>query len=333
MILAGDIGGTKTVLALFSEDDGVSGGAIQETRYESGKYSSLEAIVVEFLRETKAKPSAACFGVAGPVKGGRAQITNLPWVISADTISDSFGIPAVFLLNDLRSIATAVPYLQADDLVTLNPGLSSEQGNIAVIAPGTGLGIGFLVWTGREYQAFASEAGHMSFSPRNLLEMELLKYLQGRYGHVSFERICSGSFLPNIYDFLREQGSYLEPNWLRDELAQVSDRTPTIVQTALDQKADICEATLDIFVRTLGTICGNMAVSLLATGGIFLGGGIPPRILKRLQRSDFLSAIADKGRFSDFCSGLPVHVIRDPKVALHGAAWYCFEEMAKRAKA
>ena len=329
MILAGDIGGTKTVLALYSIEEGVAGGAIRETRYESAKYSSLEAIVVEFLRETKAKPVAASFGVAGPVKEQRSQITNLPWVISAESISSSFGIPKVYLLNDLRSIATAVPHLQADDLVTLNRGVPAQQGSIVVIAPGTGLGIGFLVWTGEGYRAIATEAGHTSFAPRNLQEMELLKYLQGRSGHVSFERVCSGGFLPNIYDFLKEQGSYLEPPWLQDELAAALDRTPVIVQSALAHKADICEATLDIFIRALGTVSGNMAVTLLATGGIYLGGGIPPRILERLQRPDFLSAIADKGRFSDFCSSLPVHVIQDPKVALRGAAWFGMEALAE----
>jgi glucokinase len=329
MILAGDIGGTKTVLALYSSEKGVGGGAIEETRFESGKYSSLEAIVVEFLRETKAKPVIASFGVAGPVQDQRAHITNLPWIVSAESIGNSFGIEQVYLVNDLRSIATAVPHLRASDLATLNPGVSAEQGNIAVIAPGTGLGIGFLVWTGNGYRAYASEAGHTSFSPRSQQEMELLKYLQRRYGHVSFERVCSGCFLPNIYDFLHEQGRYLEPRWLQEELASAVDRTPAIVQAALEHKADICEATLDIFVHALGTVSGNMAVSLLATGGIYLGGGIPPRILTRLQRPDFLGAIADKGRFSDFCSGLPVHVIQDPKAALRGAAWFGMEKLAK----
>lgn len=328
MILAGDIGGTKTVLALYSSDADVAGAAIQETRFESARYGSLEAILFEFLRETKAKPRAASFGVAGPVKDRRAQITNLSWVIDAASISDSFEIPEVYLLNDLRSIATAVPHLQDHDLVTLNPGVPVKRGNIAVIAPGTGLGIGFLVWAGNGYRAYASEAGHTSFSPRNGQEIEMLTYLQRRYEHVSFERVCSGGFLPNIYEFLRDQGSYPEPDWLRQQLGEAADRTPAIVQAALAQKADICEATLDIFIRTLGTVTGNMAVTLLATGGIYLGGGIPPRILTRLQRPDFLGAIADKGRFSDFCAGLPVHVIQDPKAALRGAAWFGMEALA-----
>lgn len=330
MLLVGDIGGTKTVLALYSKEQGVAGGAQHETRFESGKYSSLEAIIVEFLRETGAKPTAASFGVAGPVKDQHAQITNLPWSISAETIRKSFSIPQVFLLNDLESIALAVPHLGKDDLSTLNPGDDAEaQGNIAVIAPGTGLGTAFLIWTGERYMACASEGGHTSFSPRNLQEMELLKFLQRRYGHVSFERICSGSHLPNIYDFLMDRGSYLEPDWLRDKLLHAPDRTPIIVQSALDRKADICEATLDIFVHILGTVIGNMAVTLLPRGGIYLGGGIPPRILKRLQRPDFLSAIADKGRFTGLCSSMPVHVILDPKAALHGAAWFGMETLAQ----
>jgi len=329
MILAGDVGGTKTLLALYSEEEGVAGGAIRETRFENGKYSSLEAIILEFLREAEVKPAVASLGVAGPVDDRWAHITNLPWVVSADSIGDSFGIEKVYLLNDLQSIATAVPHLVADDLATLSSGIPSERGNIAVIAPGTGLGIGFLVWTENGYRAFASEAGHMSFSPRNLQEMELLKYLQRRYGHVSFERVCSGGFFPSTYDFLREQGCYTEPRWLQEELEGAVDRTPVIVQAALAHRADICEAALDIFVNALATVSSNMAVSLLATGGIYLGGGIPPRILDRLQRPDFLSAIADKGRFGDFCAGLSVHVIRDPEAALRGAAWFGMDVLAR----
>lgn len=332
MILVGDIGGTKTVLALLPKEQGVADGMLHETRFESGKYSSLEAIIVEFLRETRARPVAASFGVAGPVKEQHAQITNLPWVISAETIRSSFNIPDVYLLNDLESTATAVPHLGKGDLHTLNEGSTTRNGNISVIAPGTGLGTAFLVWTGDGYKACASEGGHTSFSPRNLQEMELLKYLQRRYGHVSFERVCSGSQLPNIYDFFKEHKSYLEPEWLREELAQATDRTPIIVQAALEQKADICEATLDMFVHILGTVVGNMAVALLSTGGIYLGGGIPPRILERLQRPDFLSAITDKGRFSSLVAGMPVHVILDPKAALHGAAWFGLETLGKSSK-
>jgi glucokinase len=330
VILAGDIGGTKTVLALYSAERGVAGGAVREARFESGAYGSLEAVIREFLRDAGATPSAAAFGVAGPVGGGRSQITNLSWAIDAEAIGAAFGIPRVSLLNDLESIALAVPRLRGDDLATLSPGAGEARGNRVVVAPGTGLGIGFLIWDGEGYRAQASEAGHTSFAPRSAVEIRLLEHLIGRYGHVSFERVCSGSFLPNIYDYLRREGGYAEPDWLRQELEGAQDRTPVIVQAALAHKADLCEATLDVFVNALGTVAGNMALSLLATGGIYLGGGIPPRILERLRRPDFLAAIADKGRFVDFVADIPVHVIRDAKAALHGAAWFAQDSLAGR---
>jgi glucokinase len=332
MILAGDIGGTKTVLGLFYTDRDVAAGVLHETRFESAGYSSLEAIIAEFLRDTKATPTAASFGVAGPVRDQRAQITNLPWEISAEVIRSSFGIPEVFLLNDLESIATAIPHLDKDDFDTLNTGVAVPHGNIAVIAPGTGLGTAFLVWTGHNYKACASEGGHASFSPRTLQEMELLKYLKKRYEHVSFERICSGSHLPNIYDFFMARRTHMEPKWLREALARAADRTPVIVQAALEKKADICEATLDLFVSVLGTVVGNLAVTLLPTGGIYLAGGIPSHIFSRLQQADFLSAVSEKGRFSELCSKIPIHIIRNPGVALRGAAWFGLQAMTRSAR-
>jgi glucokinase len=329
MILAGDIGGTKTVLALFPIEKGLEGGAIHRTRFESGQFDSLETIIREFLRQTGAKPKAACFGVAGPVNKQESQITNLPWSISGKIISTTFNIEKVVLINDLESIAMAVPYLEKKDLYTLNEGEPEPNGNIAVIAPGTGLGTAFLIWTNDRYKALASEGGHISFSPGTMQEIELLKFLQAKYGHVSFERICSGSHLPNIYDFFVENHSYLVPDWLEKQLEAAEDRTPVIVQNALAQKADICEATLDMFVNILGSAISNLAITILPRGGIYLGGGIPPRILDRLKRPDFLSAIADKGRFFDLCSSMPVHVILTPKAALYGAAKNGFELLAE----
>jgi len=329
MILAGDIGGTKTILGLISEEREMTGGVQHEARFESARYPTLEAIVEEYLRETGVSPVAASFGVAGPVKNRRAETTNLPWVISAEVIGGSFDIPDVYLLNDLESIATAVPHLGNDDVRTLNQGAPTPEGNMAVIAPGTGLGIAFLVWSGDRYLACASEGGHASYSPQNPQQIELLEFLQRRYGHVSFERICSGSQLPNIYDFFKEQRSLAEPDWLREDLERATDRTPIIVQAALEQKSNLCEATLGMFVHVLGTVIGNMAVTLLPGGGIYLGGGIPPRILERLEQPDFLSAIADKGRFSSLVSGMPVHVILNPKAGLYGAAWYGLEALKR----
>ncbi len=328
MILAGDIGATKTVLALFSIEKGVAGGEIHQTRFESGKYDSLEEVIEEFLAQTNVHPVAACFGVAGPVNNQQSQITNLPWSISAENIRKTFEIEKVILLNDLESIATAVPYLAEEDVFTLNQGVTDPRGNVAIVAPGTGLGTAFLVWTGESYKALASEGGHTSFSPENMQEIELLKFLKRRYKHVSFERICSGSHLPNIYEFFLDQQSYQEPDWLRKELEQVDDRTPIIVQAALEHKADICEATLDMFVNILGSAISNMAITILPSGGIYLGGGIPPRILERLKQPDFLHAIANKGRFFELCSNMPVHVILTPKAALFGAAYHGLMAMA-----
>ncbi len=328
MILVGDIGGTKTVLALFSREKGIAGGALHESRFECSRYSSLQAIIREFLEESGARPTAASFGVAGPVKEQQVQVTNLPWVVNAGAIRSAFDFQQVFLLNDLESVATAIPHLEGHEYHTLNPGQRLHGANIGVIAPGTGLGTAFLIWTGAGYKACASEGGHASFSPSGLLQLELLHYLMERYGHVSFERICSGSQLPNIYDFFIDSKKMSEPDWLRQELEQAEDRTPVIVGHALAQQSDICVATLDMFVHVLATVIGNMAVSLLPRAGIFLGGGIPPRILKRLQQPDFLEAVTDKGRFSGLCADTPIHVILEPRTALLGAAWYGLKALA-----
>lgn len=330
MILAGDIGGTKTVLALFAEMKPIGAGPLQETRYPSREYDSLEAVIEEFLARTGADPSSGCFGVAGPVYRQTSQITNLPWKIDARSISERFAIERVTLVNDLESIATAVPHLDSGDLYTLNDGDHLPRGNIAVVAPGTGLGTAFLVWTDEGYKALASEGGHTSFAPRTPREIQLLSYLQSRYHHVSFEHICSGKHLPNIYDFLLDSGDYEEPNWLTTELTQAQDRTPIIVQAALADRAEICTATLDLFIATLGTAISNMAITILPHGGIYLGGGIPPRILERLKQPDFLEAVAHRGRFHDLSLKWPVHVILTPRTALYGAALSALKEVHNR---
>ena len=267
-------------------------------------------------------PRAAAFGVAGPIVGGKAHITNLLWEIDPERLSRSFGIAALGLLNDLQATALAVPHLAAEDRFTLSPGIPEPDGLIAVIAAGTGLGIAFLVPGPGGYRAFPSEGGHMSFAPRGELEEELHAFVRDRVGHVSFERICSGIGVPNIYDFLRGSGRYQEPAWLAEELASADDRTPVIVNAAVANRADICTATLDIFVRALAGALGNMSLVLLPVGGVYLGGGIPPRILQRLRQPDFIEAVSDKGRFRTLLERIPVHVILDPQSALHGAAWH-----------
>lgn len=323
MLLAGDIGGTKTVLALFERQAGaalITRHPVLERTFPSQQYASLELIIEEFLRDCPHTVAAASFGVAGPVVDSRAQVTNLPWVIDAAAIGEQFGF-GVHLLNDLEALATAVPYLQGADLVTLNEGAPVENGAIGVIAPGTGLGEGFLVWHATRYEAFPSEGGHCAFGPTTPLQLEMLNYWLPRMGHVSYERVCSGIGIPNIYTFLRDSGRYPEPEWLREALDDATDLTPVIVRAAVASEADICVATLELFMEILGDQAGNLALTVLATGGIFLGGGIPGRILPQLQKGPFMRFFKDKGRFSEMMSRIPVHVIFNPKAALYGTAY------------
>jgi glucokinase len=328
MLLAGDIGGTKTNLAVFSADDGWRK-PLAEAKFPSGQYSSLEAIVQEFLGRSHFQIERASFGVAGPVVAGRATITNLPWVLEENHLKNALDIPQVSLLNDLESIAYGVPYLQEYDLHTLNAGHAVKGGAIAVIAPGTGLGEAFLTWDSTRYHPHTSEGGHADFAPVDELQLELLRYLQLRYKHVSFERVCSGRGLPNLYNFLKESGAYPEPLWLAEQLASAKDPTPVIAENALDpdHACEICTATLELFVSILGAEAGNMALKVLATGGVYLGGGIPPRILPFLSEGRFLQAFLRKGRLSDVLIPTPVYVILNPQVALLGAAHHGFEQL------
>ncbi|MEM8885978.1 MAG: glucokinase [Planctomycetota bacterium] len=324
MILAGDIGGTKTVLALLDSDDGVREPAV-EKRFASKDFASLDEIVAAFLAETNARPTVATFGIAGRIAGRRVRTTNLPWHIDADALEHAFGIRRVALINDVQAIALAVPHLRDDELCVLHEGRREEKGCIGVVAPGTGLGESFLTWSGTAWQAWPTEGGHTSFAPVTLEQLELLQYLERRYGHVSFERVCSGSGVPNIYDYLVASGRYEEPDWLREQVRTAADITPVIVEAGLARTTPICIAALDLFVRVLGGVLGNMALRVMATGGLYLGGGIPPRIVERLRKRDVRDAICFKGRFREWLSVIPVSVILDPKAALHGAAWHALE--------
>lgn len=323
-ILAGDIGGTKTKLGIFSSAAGPHHAEVQET-YRSGKYDSLRAIVKEFLLETGEKITRASFGVAGPVVGGRAKITNLEWVIEEHDLSQALGGIPVRLLNDLNAISHSVTMLEEDDFETLNSGEPDPHGAIGVVAPGTGLGEGFLVWDGAGHIPAPSEGGHTDFGPSSLEEVDLLIYLQRKYDHVSYELICSGMGMPNIYAHLKDSGRFVEPDWLREELVSVEDQTPVIVRAAMQEKIDIAVATLERFVSVLGAEAGNLALKVMATGGIYLAGGIPPRILPQLRHGHFMHAFTKKGRFSDLLSQIPVHVILQPDVALFGAAKHGLE--------
>lgn len=338
MILAGDIGGTKTVLALYPADSPEKIVSVHEERFESGKYASLGDVIADFVKDTGGTVVSACFGVAGPVVGDRARITNLPWVIDRREISARFQIENICLLNDLQAMARAVPALGPADYVTLRQGQRIPDGNMAVVAPGTGLGIGLLVaeqeFSGHgeiRYIPVASEGGHMSFAPQDELQRELLAFLQKQNGHVSYEEVCSGSSLYNIYRFFRDTGRYEEPPWLRERLDFCGDPTPVIFTSALAEGGAgtaIRRATVDMFLVILGSVISDIVVSFLPGGGIYLGGGIPPRIMEKLQAQSFLDSTTKKGRFSGLCRDIPLHVITRKDVALMGAAQHCFFNLA-----
>ena len=333
MLLAGDIGGTKTNLAIFTREAGPRAPTAEGT-FPSGDYPSLAALVQKFLAGHGVPIERASFGVAGPVVAGQARITNLPWVMEEHELASILQIEHVRLLNDLESIAHAVPFLQPDDLQTLSAGQAVAGGTLAVIAPGTGLGEAFLVWDGTRYRSQPSEGGHTDFAPANGLEIELLRYLQAQKEHVSYERVCSGLGLPNIYAFLRDSGYAAEPEWLAEELAAAADPTPIIVNAALGGSSehgealasDLCIATLNMFISILGAEAGNLALKVLATGGVYIGGGIPPRIIHALSQERFLIAFRSKGRFEELLRTIPIHVILNPKIALLGAGYHGLEE-------
>ncbi len=327
MLLAGDIGGTKTNLAVFPSETGWRK-PYAEATYTSIDYPGLESVVSEFLAQHNFPIDRASFGVAGPVVNGRATITNLSWIMDENQPQRALHIPSVRLLNDLDAIAHSVPYLETQDLHTLNEGQAVSGGAIAVIAPGTGLGEGFLTWDGSHYQAHTSEGGHADFAPANTFQVELLRYLMARFPHVSFERICSGKGLPNIYDYLKDSGYAEEPQWLAEQFATALDRSPIIVNNALDKDnaCELCVATLNTFVSVLAAEAGNLALKVLSTGGVYIGGGISPRILPYLEDKQFMQAFTHKGRFTQMLAQMPVHIILNPKVALLGAAIHGFEK-------
>ena len=327
MLLAGDIGGTKTNLAVFSSETGWRK-PYAEATYTSVDYPGLEVLVYEFLAQHDFPIDKASFGVAGPVVDGSATVTNLSWIMDENQLQQALHIPSVRLLNDLDAIAHSVPYLESQDLLTLNEGQAVSGGAIAVIAPGTGLGEAFLTWDVSHYRAHTSEGGHADFAPTNTIQVELLRYLLTRFPHVSFERICSGKGLPNIYDYLKDSGYAEEPHWLTEQLTTTHDRSPIIVNNALDKDnaCELCVATLNTFVSILAAEAANLALKVLSTGGVYLGGGIPPRILPYLKEKQFMKAFTHKGRFTQMLAQMPVHIILNPKVALLGAAIHGFEK-------
>lgn len=318
MLLAGDIGGTKSRLAIFAE-----GGSPREPLAEellpSGSFSGVEPLIREFLGRTARSPERACLAVAGPVIDGRVAVTNLPWIADAEKIRRAFGFRAVSLMNDLAATARAVPLLKPAELHGLSVGDPVAGGAIAVIAPGTGLGEAFLTWDGARYREHDSQGGHADFAPGTPLEMELLRELGKEADHVSYETVCSGPGFGRLYRFLRGRGAE-EPAWLAARLAEAADPAPIIVEAALAGTADLCVRTVRLFVSILGAEAGNLALKTLATGGVYLGGGIVPRIIPFLEEKSFLEAFRRKGPMADLLFRMPVHVIIEPRAALIGAA-------------
>jgi glucokinase len=323
LILAGDVGGTKVALALFDFQSGSLHHAA-EKRYPAKDYPDLEAIVTEFLGEQQqeGKISAACFGVPGPVRHGVLRLTNLPWTLDSRKLSLDLGIDHLFLINDLEANGYGIPELKSDQVFTLSAGDPSVAGNRALISAGTGLGEAFLVWNGKRHIPMASEGGHCDFAARNEDDVDLLRHLQKKLnGRVSYERVIAGVGMKDVYDFLRDARKMDEPAWLRQRM-ETEDPNAVIGELGEDGKSEICAKTLDIVVGAYGAEAGNLALKVLATGGVYVGGGIAPKILKKLQDGTFMKAFADKGRLSDLLVQTPVRVILESRAALMGAAAY-----------
>lgn len=325
MFLAGDLGGTKTLLAEFEPtDDGLT--PVREASFPSRQYPTFEAILAEFLSGRSGPPlKSACFGVAGTVVNGATQMTNVRWSLVESDLARAVGVGRVKLLNDLEATAYGVLTLPAAEIAVLNPEASptpSRAGNVAVVAAGTGLGEAMLYWDGTRYNPIASEGGHADFAPRTEREVELWHYLRERVGgHISYERVLSGPGFSNIYGFLKDRCGFQEPSWLTDELKS-GDPNAVISRHGLIGDVPLCAETLSMFAAIYGAEAGNAALRCVATGGVFLAGGIAPKILPALRSRAFLDSYSDKGRYRDFLQGIEVGVSLNPLAALKGAAHY-----------
>jgi glucokinase len=328
MILAGDIGGTKTHLALFRKTNGKVS-RVRGEIFPSRDYDGLEAVIRKFLPAKRAAIDGACFGVAGPVARGRVQTTNLPWIVEADFIRRKFRIPIVRLMNDLEAMAYGTLGLRTHEFRVLNPGKADRKGNRAVIAAGTGLGEAVLFRNGEGHRASASEGGHTDFGPRNPTEIALLEYLLKRFPHVSYERIVSGPGLLNIFQFMKDTGRAKVPGWLSKKMA-AGDPSAAITEAARTGRSEICVKTLDLFVSIYGAEAGNLALKALATGGVYLGGGIVPHIIPKLSDGTFMKAFVDKGRYASLLRSIPVRIILNETVGLLGAARHAFDALLIR---
>jgi glucokinase len=308
-------------LALFSPQGERLEALIKKT-FPSKEYSGLEPVLKEFLADYRASIGRACFGIAGPVIDGQVKTPNLPWVVNAAELADNCNLSSVALLNDLEATAYGIFTLQPQELLSLNDGTARRPGNKVLIAAGTGLGEATLYDDGRDYHPSASEGGHADFAPRNETEIDLLRYLIKKFGRVSYERVVSGPGLANSYEFLRDGGRMEEPEWLKEKIAAAEDISAAIAQEALAESCVICVKALDLFVSVYGAEAGNLALRGKAIGGVYIGGGIAPKIVDKIKDSTFMRAFLDKGRYRDFLAVVPVQVILNSQAALQGAAYY-----------
>ncbi|MBQ27709.1 MAG: glucokinase [Nitrospiraceae bacterium] len=318
MILAGDVGGTKTLLALMNSDENRLT-TVKEWSFPSREYDGLEAVVHAAIGSIALELSGVCFGVAGPVVNGYCETTNLPWIIDAHKLAQTINVRSVTLLNDLEAMANSIERLQKNDLFTLNEGNANSIGNRALIAAGTGLGQSLIFYDGNCYHPSASEGGHCDFAPETDEEIRLLQFLRNEFGHVSWERVVSGMGLANLYRFMLADQKATEPEWLTTQL-KAEDAGVVITKNALDHTFEPCVAAVRLFVRLYGAEAGNLALKAMATGGLYIGGGIGPKILPYLQDEEFMERFTGKGRYHDILANIPVQLILNPKSALLGAA-------------
>lgn len=318
MILAGDIGGTNARLAYFQPQNGHLR-LVSERVFPSREHTEFGEIVTQFVDESGTRPEAACFGIAGPVRNGRVETSNLPWVIEQARLATQIHLPATLLINDLEASAWGIGALDPADLVLINRGAGAAIGNQAVIAPGTGLGEAGLFWDGTRHHVFACEGGHTDFAPQDELQIELLQFLRARFGHVSYERILSGPGLVNVYEFLRDK----EPGRQAPDFSAAmikGDPAAAISHAALNGADPVAEKALELWIKVYGAEASNLALKVLSTGGLFLAGGISPKILPKLQTPLFMEAFLDKGRMRPLVESMPVHIVINEKAGLLGAA-------------
>ena len=332
MILAGEIGATRTRLAAFETDNNKLQLVVEKVFPSQEQPSGLPELIANFIKTEGIGVQSACFGVAGPVKGERSKISNLPWVIDARELAKQLKLNSVGLINDLEAYAYGIDALESKDFITLSEGSEDAEGNRAVISARTGLGIAGMYWDGFRHHPFACEGGHVDFAPRNSLEMELADYLRKKYGHVSFERILSGPGIKNIYDFLRDTKKLEEPAWLRDEVNGAADAPAVISRAALDGKAEICDQALTIFVSIYGAATGNCALIFMSRGGIFIGSSIAAKIVPKMTQPTFMQAFLDKGRMEAVLRDMPVKIVLNDDAGIIGAARFTLVQKAFSSK-